>query len=56
MWGAVVCRAAGYGNPQLGMAMEASTDTEGEQVNTSPEKQGMLRCEYFPTNDDDLCF
>jgi hypothetical protein len=35
------------------MTVEALTDREGKQANTSLEKEEMLRCESFPPNDDD---
>jgi len=41
--GAEVSRAARYANPRAGMTVEALTDREGQQANTSQEKEGMLR-------------
>jgi len=35
------------------MTVEALTDREGKQANTSLEKEEMLRRESFPPNDDD---
>jgi hypothetical protein len=35
------------------MTVEAITDMEGKQGNTSLEKEEMMRCEAFPPNDDD---
>jgi len=51
--GADVWRAARYANPRAGMIMEALTDREGKQANTSMEKEDLLRRESFPPNDDD---
>jgi len=51
--GAEVWRAARYANPRAGMTMEALTDGEGKQADTSLEKEEMLRHESFPPNDDD---
>jgi len=51
--GAEVWRAARYANPRAGMTVESLTDREGKQVNTSQEKEEMLRRESFPPNDDD---
>jgi len=51
--GADVWRAARYANPRAGMTVEALTDREGKQANTSQEKEEMLRRESFPPNDDD---
>jgi hypothetical protein len=51
--GAEVWRAARYVNPRPGMTVEALTDREGKQANTSLEKEEMLRRETFPLNDDD---
>jgi len=50
---AEVWSAARYANPRAGMTMEALTDREGKQANTSVEKEEMLRRESFPPNDDD---
>jgi len=50
--GAEVWRAVRYVNPRAGMTVEALTDREGKQANTSQEKEEMLRCESFPPNDD----
>ena len=44
---------ARYANPRAGMTVEALTDREGKQANTSQEKEEMLRRESFPPNDDD---
>ena len=41
--GAKGWRAAQYVNPCAGTTMEALTDREGEQANTSLEKEQMLR-------------
>ena len=46
-------RAARYANPRAGMTVEAFTDREGKQANTSMEKEEMLRHESFPPNDGD---
>jgi hypothetical protein len=35
------------------MTVEASTDRDGKQGNTSQEKEEMLRSKFFPLNDDD---
>ena len=35
------------------MTVEALTDRQGKQANTSLEKEEMLRREFFPLNDDD---
>jgi len=51
--GAEVSRAARYSNARVGKTVEASTDREGKQANTSLEKEEMLRREGFPPNDDD---
>jgi len=51
--GAEVWRAVRYANPRAGMTMEALTDREGKEANTSQEKEEMLRRESFPPNDDD---
>jgi len=50
--GAEVWRAARYANPQAGTTVEALTDREGKQANTSLEKEELLRCKSFPPNDD----
>jgi len=44
-------RGARYTNPQAGMAVEALTNRDGKQANTSLEKEKMLRHKYFPLND-----
>jgi len=46
-------RAARYANPRAGMTMEALTDTEGKQANTSLEKEEMLSRKTFPPNYSD---
>jgi len=46
--GAEVWRAARYANPRAGATVEALTDKEGKQANTSLEKEEMLRHESFP--------
>jgi hypothetical protein len=51
--GAEGWRAAQYANPWVGMTVEALTDREAKQANTSQEKEEMLRRESFPPNDDD---
>jgi len=51
--GAEVWRAAQYAYPQAGMTVEALTDREGKQANTSLEKEEMLRHESIPPNDCD---
>jgi hypothetical protein len=51
--GAEVWRAAQYAKPRAGMIVEAITDREGKEANTSQEKEEMLRRESFPPNDDD---
>jgi len=48
--GAEVWRAARYANPRAGTTVEALTDRDGKQVNTSLEKEDMLRHESFPPN------
>ena len=48
VWRAVRCT-----NPRAGMTVEAVTDREGKQGNTSQEKEDMLRRESFLPNDDD---
>jgi hypothetical protein len=50
--GAEVWRAARYTNPQVGTPVEALTDREGKQENTSIKKEEMLRRESFRLNDD----
>jgi hypothetical protein len=49
--GAEVWRAARYANPRAGMTLEASTDREGNQANTSLEKEEMLRRKSCSPND-----
>jgi len=51
--GAEVWRAAPYANPQAGTTVEALTDRDGKQANTSLEKEEMLRHKSFPPNDGD---
>jgi len=51
--GAEVWRAARYANPRAGTTVEALTDRDGKQANTSLEKEEMLRHESFPPNDGD---
>jgi hypothetical protein len=51
--GVEVCSTAHYVNPWAGMPMEASTDREGKQANTSVEKEEMPRHKFFPPNDND---
>jgi len=51
--GAEVWRAARYANPRAGTTVEALTERERKQANTSLEKEEMLRRESFPPNDDD---
>ena len=46
-------RAAPYPNPRVGMTVEALTDREGKQANTSLEQKEMLRHECFPPSDGD---
>jgi len=46
-------RAARYANPQAGITMEALSDHQGKQANTSLEKEDKMRREAFPPNDDD---
>jgi len=48
-----VWRAARYPNPRAGTTLEALTDRDGKQANTSLEKEEMLRHESFPPNDGD---
>jgi hypothetical protein len=48
-----VWRAAADANPGAGMTVEALTDRDGKQANTSLEKEEMLRCESYPPNDGD---
>jgi len=49
-----VWSAARYVNPPMGMPLEALTDREGRQANTSFQKGEMLRQKYFPPNDGNL--
>jgi len=51
--GAEGWRAARYANPRAGMTVEALTDRQGNQANTSSEKEEMLKHESFPPNDGD---
>ena len=51
--GAEEWRAARYGNPPAGTTVEALTDRDGKQANTSLEKEDILRHEFFPLNDGD---
>jgi hypothetical protein len=51
--GAEECRAARYSNPRAGTTMEALTDRDGKQSNTSLEKEEMLRHESIPPNNGD---
>jgi len=61
MWGyylqnlrvAEVWRAARYANPPAGMTVEALTDRDDKQANTSLEKEEMLRHKSFPPIDGD---
>jgi hypothetical protein len=54
--GAEVWRAAQHINPQAGMTVGALMETKGKKLNTATEKEGMLRCQSFPPNDDmQLC-
>jgi len=55
-WGEEVWRAARYVNPRAGTTLEALTDRDGKQANTSLEKQEMLRHESFPPNDGNLYY
>jgi len=50
---AEVWRAARYANPRAGTTVEALTDREGKQANTSLETEEMLRRKSCPPNDDD---
>jgi len=50
---AKVWRGARYVNPRAVMTMEASTDREGKEGNTSLEKEEMLRHKAFPLNNCD---
>jgi len=50
-WGAEVWVASHCANLLAGVTVEALTDREGRQANTSLEKEEMLRDEYFPPND-----
>jgi len=51
--GAEVWRVARYPNPRAGTTVEALTDRDGKQANTSLEKEEMLRHESFPPNGGD---
>jgi len=51
--GAEVWRAARYANPRAGTTVEALTDRDGKQTNTSLEKEEMVRHKSFPPNDGD---
>ena len=51
--GAKVWRAVRYANPRAGTTVEALTDREGKQANTSVEKEDMLRHKTFPPDDSD---
>jgi hypothetical protein len=51
--GAEVCRATRYANPLAGTTVEALTNREGKQGNTSLEKMQMVSRESFPPNDAD---
>jgi hypothetical protein len=51
--GAEVWRGARYTNPRAGTTVETLRDREGNQVNTSLEKEEMQRRQSFPPNDDD---
>jgi len=53
LWGPEVWRAARYVNPRTNTTVEALTDREGKQANTSLEKDEMLRRASFLPNDDD---
>jgi len=54
--GAEVWSAARYPNPRVGTIVDALTDREGKQANTSLQKEEMVRSEAFPPNDDDQCY
>ena len=51
--GTEVWRAARYANPREGTTVEAVTDRESEQANTSSEMEEMLRHDSFLPNDGD---
>jgi len=51
--GAEVWRAARYVKPRAGITVEALTDREGIQGNTSLEKEEMRRHKSFPPNNGD---
>jgi hypothetical protein len=51
--GAERWRVARYADPRACMTVEALTDRDGKQANTSLEKEGMLRHESFPPNGGD---
>jgi len=51
--GAEGWRAAQCVDPRAAATVEALTDREGKQANTTIEKEEMLRGESFPLNDDD---
>ena len=51
--GAEVWRAAPYAIRRAGTTVEALTDREGKQANTSLEKEEMLRRSSYPPNDHD---
>jgi len=51
--GAEVWRAARYANDQAGTTMQALTDRDSKQADTSLEKKEMLGHNSFPPNDGD---
>jgi len=54
--GAEVWRAAQSTNPRAGTTVEAQTDREGKQANTSPQNKVMLSCKSFHPNGDGLYY
>jgi len=44
---------AGYANPRAGMSVQALPHRDGNQANTSLEKEEMLKHKSFPPNDGD---
>jgi len=48
-----VWRGARYANPRVGMTVEALTDRDDKEANTSLEKEELLSHESFPPNDSE---
>jgi len=51
--GAEVGKAARDANLPVSMTVKALMDRDGKQADIAAEKEKMLRCEHFPTNDND---